>query len=605
MTEALYSSTGLSFWGGIEETTGNVIDLTHPLHLQCISDKVLVIPGGRGSCTGSQSMLELILNKKSPRALVLRDADAILCTGAVVAEEFFPPDTRDNVPIICAVGAETFKQLVEESTETLSVRIDESDPGDVRIENGQGVAITVKNLLRLPNTLNVDGINPNSDAEALALRTIERVASISGARELIPISNAHIDAVTYIGPGGLKFIQRLVELGGMVQVPTTLNSQSVDRRRWRQMGVDEVHGTNANAVGDAYLELGCELSFTCAPYLLESRPKFGQQIMWGESNAVVFANSVLGARTEKYADYFDICSAIVGFVPNIGMHEARNRVPNVVIDATDLIRTVLVPSLDDNDNDIESFFPAMGWLCGSLSDGGIPLIIGLESISHIVTRDALKAFCAAFGTTASSPLFHLANITPEAQEMSDIEGMLASCGDNKVVVSKQDLLHAYETLDSGKGDGDDISLVALGNPHLSKTELHCLSTLVTSDSRGKHPGVRIMACLGRQVQTEGKEDVEKLESFGVEFVNDTCWCMLLDPPIIPHDKKAKIMTNSGKYSHYGPGLTNRSLRFGSMRDCVEASKTGRLANGEGTNLPVWLQLRSFTSRALLTIRKIR
>lgn len=338
----------------------------------------------------------------------------------------------------------------------------------------------------------------------------------------------------------------------------------------------------------------------------------------------MFANSVLGARTEKYADYFDICSAIVGFVPNIGMHVARNRVPNVVIDATDLIRTVLVPSLDDNDNDIESFFPAMGWLCGSLSDGGIPLIIGLESISHIVTRDALKAFCAAFGTTASSPLFHLANITPEAQEMSDIEGMLASCGDNKVVVSKQDLLHAYETLDSGKGDGDDISLVALGNPHLSKTELHCLSTLVTSDSRGKHPGVRIMACLGRQVQTEGKEDVEKLESFGVEFVNDTCWCMLLDvsilqmcfvqndatahlsqPPIIPHDKKAKIMTNSGKYSHYGPGLTNRSLRFGSMRDCVEASKTGRLANGEGTNLPVWLQLRSFTSRALLTIRKIR
>ena len=247
---------------------------------------------------------------------------------------------------------------------------------------------------------------------------------------------------------------------------------------------------------------------------------------------MVFANSVIGARTEKYADYFDICSALVGFVPEVGMHVAKNRVPNIVIDATDLISTILVPSLDEKDNDIESFFPVMGWLCGNLSDGGIPLITGFELISHLVTRDALKAFCAAFGTTASSPLFHLAYITPEAQDRNDIEDMLASCGDKKVVVSKQDLLRAYDTLDSGKGDGEDISLVALGNPHLSRTELRRLSALVTSDSREKHPDVRIMACLARQVQKEGEEYVDKLESFGVEFVNDTCWCMLLDVSIL-------------------------------------------------------------------------
>ena len=214
------------------------------------------------------------------------------------------------------------------------------------------------------------------------------------------------------------------------------------------------------------------------------------------------------------------------------MHVAKNRVPNIVIDATDLISTILVPSLDEKDNDIESFFPVMGWLCGNLSDGGIPLITGFELISHLVTRDALKAFCAAFGTTASSPLFHLAYITPEAQDRNDIEDMLASCGDKKVVVSKQDLLRAYDTLDSGKGDGEDISLVALGNPHLSRTELRRLSALVTSDSREKHPDVRIMACLARQVQKEGEEYVDKLESFGVEFVNDTCWCMLLDVSIL-------------------------------------------------------------------------
>ena len=241
-TGALYSSTGISFWGGIDETTGTVIDLTHPLHAQCISDKVLVIPGGRGSCTGSQCMLELILNKKSPRALVLRDADAILCTGAVVAEEFFP-DARDDVPIICAVGDEAFKQLVDSSTETLSVRIDEKDPSDVRIDNGRGIAITAKNLLRLPSTLNVDGIDPSSEAEALALRTIERVASVYGATELIPISNGHIDAVTYIGPGGLRFVQRLVELNGRVKVPTTLNRYETNMDRGRKLSLSPVYPT--------------------------------------------------------------------------------------------------------------------------------------------------------------------------------------------------------------------------------------------------------------------------------------------------------------------------------------------------------------------------
>mmetsp|Transcript_3508 Transcript_3508/g.6404 ORF Transcript_3508/g.6404 Transcript_3508/m.6404 type:complete len:220 (+) Transcript_3508:991-1650(+) len=189
---------------------------------------------------------------------------------------------------------------------------------------------------------------------------------------------------------------------------------------------------------------------------------------------------VIGARTEKYADYFDICAAIVGCVPNVGVHVEENRAPTIVIDATKLIQDHLLPKIkgDGTCDDLfqykhgfDSFFPAMGWICGNLSDGGIPLILGFDSLPA-VSSDNLKAFCAAFGTTGSAPLFHMANVTPEAMGVDTIEKMLLSCGERRVEVTKEDLCKSYETLDSGKDDGDDVSLVALGNPHLRSVHWH-------------------------------------------------------------------------------------------------------------------------------------
>ena len=123
LCNALYSTEGISFWGGIDPLTGKVIDQTHPLHGASVADKILVIPSGRGSCTGSQVMLELILNGKAPRAIILRAADTILCTGAIVAEEFFGHEFQEmKVPIICAVGEENFAQLVDRSHDMLSIK---------------------------------------------------------------------------------------------------------------------------------------------------------------------------------------------------------------------------------------------------------------------------------------------------------------------------------------------------------------------------------------------------------------------------------------------------------------------------------------------------
>lgn len=192
----------------------------------------------------------------------------------------------------------------------------------------------------------------------------------------------------------------------------------------------------------------------------------------------------------------------------------------------------------------------------------------------------------------------MANVTPEAIEDNSIQQMLLSCGKRPVEVTKEQLRIAYETLDSGKDDNDDVSLVALGNPHLSVDELERLASLIDQDDRPKHEAVDVIATLGRHIYTNGEKlgYTQKLESYGVQFINDTCWCMLLDPPIIPPNPNAKILTNSGKYAHYGPGLTNRRLRFGSMNDCVEATKSGKMNH---SSLPQWLRARSFSTQQFI------
>ena len=602
--EVLHSEIGISFWGGIDPETGIIIDQTHPLHGKCVTDKILCIPSGRGSCTGSQVMLELILNGKSPFAIILRSADSILCTGAIVAEEFFS-DECPRIPIIGAVGEEKFLEL---STH-LAMNVEEDSNGDVMIDCEDVNIATTKNLLKLKGQLgevekemDESASVQTSEAFMMALRTVERVAAISSATKLIPITCAHIDAVTFIGRGGLKFAQKLAQIGGKVAVPTTLNSQSVDRRRWEELGVNSSLANNANAVGDAYLELGCDMSFTCAPYLLPSKPALGDNIMWGESNAVVYSNSVIGARTEKYADYFDICAAIIGKVPNIGVHLETNRVPKIVIDATSFIQNHVLDKLgsQSNDADIDSLFPVMGWLCGNLSDGQIPIILGFHTFPNI-TNDNLKAFCAAFGTTGTAPLFHMASVTPEAMDGDIINDFISACEGRRVEVTVDNVCDAYETLDSGKNEDGKIDLVALGNPHLSIDELERLVKLSNVDERPIKDDVKVIATLSRHIQEKGDKlgYVKKLENFGVQFINDTCWCMLLDEPIIPSNVDARILTNSGKYAHYGPGLTGRKLRFGSISQCMEAAKSGKMKSSNG--FPQWL--RSFSSRRLVRCAK--
>ncbi|OOF90703.1 hypothetical protein ASPCADRAFT_178694 [Aspergillus carbonarius ITEM 5010] len=560
----------LSFWGGVDPRTGRVIDQHHPLCGQSLQNRILAIPGGRGSCSGSGVMLELLLHSKAPKAVLFERREEILTLGVMVAEEMF----GKAIPV---------------------VTLDPGDFGKVLELDGRGVSVVGGNIFdqELPEAVpgmpshdhshqpmpfvtdirlsDVDRGLIHGDygaAARVAMRIVLRMAELLEAHELINVTQVHVDGCIYTGPGSLRFAERLRDLGGKVRVPTSLNSISVDQKRWRAQGVDVAFGEAAEKLARAYMDMGACPTFTCSPYQLTSAPRMGDQVAWAESNAVVYANSVLGARTMKYPDFLDIAIALTGRAPNAGPHLDHHRRASLIFRIPD------VPELQDVD---DSFYPLLAYHVGTLATHQIPVIVGLESLAP--NKDDLKAFGAAFATVSSAPMFHMVGVTPEAKTLE--ETTRPGSAPRSVDVRIEDLIPCWDTLNSAS-HGQPVDLVSLGNPHFSLTEIRRLAALCRG--RTKEDGVTVMVTCGRATYGLACQAglVEELERFGVQFVTDTCWCMIA-APIIPSSNHA-IMTNSGKYAHYGPGLTGRKFYIGSLARCVDAACRGRPSERR----PCWL-----------------
>src|SRR5215210_3106977 len=157
-------------------------------------------------------------------------------------------------------------------------------------------------------------------AAAMAMRILVQLGEVMGAADMMDITQAHIDGCIYEGEANLEFALTLARLGGKVRVPASLNATSLDLHNWEKWKVGPAFAAKAQQLAQAYLDMGATPTWTCAPYQTTARPVFGQQIAWAESNAVVFVNSVIGARTNRYGDFTDICAALTGRVPRAGLH---------------------------------------------------------------------------------------------------------------------------------------------------------------------------------------------------------------------------------------------------------------------------------------------
>lgn len=402
----------------------------------------------------------------------------------------------------------------------------------------------------------------------VAMRVILRTAQMQGVNDLIDVTQAHIDCCIYTGPATLSFAQQLRDWGARVRIPTTLNAISIDQRLWRVQGVDPALGEPSEHLAQAYTDMGAKPTFTCAPYLLDSAPGQGENVIWGESNAVVFANSVLGARTIKCPDYLDVCAALTGRALNMGCHLTENRKARVEI------HLEAVSGAD------ESLFPLLGYIAGDIAAERVPIVTGLEGAE--VTIDDLKAFGAAFATMSSAPMFHIAGMTIEARSAADIAFHLEDT--SRITITKANLARQWTQFKTSQTDEKttEIDLISLGNPHFSHGELTKLLHLLNRRTKSNRTTL-VVTCNRDTYSRAAKENqVTALEAFGVQIVTDTCWCMIQEPVIPPSTRT--IMTNSAKYAHYGAGLTGRQVRFGSLAQCVDAACTGFVENG----VPAWL-----------------
>ena len=529
--------------------------------------KILAIPNGRGSCTGSGIILELLLNGNHPNGLVFSREEMILTIGVLIAEEMF----QRSIPVI-QVPSSSFDQILLNDR----VRIED---GCVYVGSSSPKVPCPSPPLHQPSfssvrltTLDRELIDGHHGRAAqVAMRVILRTAQIQGVTELIDVKQAHIDCCIYTGPATLKFARKLCDWGAKVRIPTSLNSISIDRRLWRVQGVDPAFGEPSEQLAQAYLEMGAQPTFTCAPYLLETAPKAGENVMWAESNAVVFANSVLGARTIKCPDFLDVCVALTGRSLNAGCHLTENRKAQLQVHLE-----AMVPAAD------ESVFPLLGYLVGEIAEDRVPLVTGLEEAS--VTMDDLKAFGAAFATTSSAPMFHIAGITIEARGLQAIESHLKDT--QRIKVSSSDLSRQWKKFNLHEKDEESTSvdLVSLGNPHFSFDEITKLADLISG--RKNNPKTALIITCNRDTYSRAAKEgyISAIEDFGAQIVTDTCWCMVQEPVIPRHTRT--IITNSAKYAHYGWGLTGRQVRFGGLVQCVDAACTGRVVN----TIPHWLQV---------------
>jgi len=375
-----------------------------------------------------------------------------------------------------------------------------------------------------------------------SMEILVALGDIYGAERLIKVGSVQVAGVSYhnLGDAGLEFLNELAK-DGKVKVLTTLNPAGMDLENWRQLGISEEFAEKQNMVIDAFKKMGILISCTCTPYLIGNLPRYGEHIAWSESSAVTFANSVIGAKTNREGGPSALAAAFVGKTPCYGLHLDENRAPNIHVQVNASLKKV-------------SDWGALGYSIGKKAENKIPYITGIKDAEV----DELKSFCASVVTYGSKPLFYMKGITPGAEKHQPPK--------EKVTVEDGDIKEAYENIND---DVTDIELVCIGCPHCSIKEIAEIAELL----KGKKisPNTEFWVATSRFTKqiAEKQGYTEVIERAGGKFACDTCMAVA---PLKGRFKS--VATTSAKgcyYSRHNQMLT----KMGSIKECIEAAVTGK------------------------------
>jgi len=375
-------------------------------------------------------------------------------------------------------------------------------------------------------------------AAARMLELIVALGEVFSAERLVPVESAHVSGVSYknLGDAGLEWLEEQAGLQARARIRATLNPAGMDLDLWREMGVPEEFARGQERVIGAFERMGVELTCTCTPYLVGHTPGLGSQVAWAESSAVCFANSVIGARTNRESGPTSLASAVTGLAALYGYRLEKGRRPGAVVDVTVELR-------DPMD------YSALGYLTGKRLGTTVPYFTGLGRPG----LESMKALGAACATSGGIALWHGEGVTPEAEAM---EGHLE--GLERIAVGKAYLEEATAWLTRPLDD----PIIALGCPHSSLREMEEIAGLI----RGKDLGGRLWVFTSRWVyaEAEGAGYVRVIEEAGGRVYRDTC--MVVAP--LREMGWTEVATNSFKAAHYLASM-GLETRIGTIRELLE------------------------------------
>ena len=392
-------------------------------------------------------------------------------------------------------------------------------------------------------------------APQLAMETLLKIGEINGAERLIPVKNVHLVLHAYKSAfdAGVETAEKIADLGGKFTVPTTIDPYGMDAENWRAAKTPDLYASWQQRLEKAVMRMGVIPVWTCTPYYGFTAPRFGDHLAWSESSAVAYANSVLGARTNRQTAIVDIFCGILGKVPQTGVHLKQNRRGQV------LIRLNVDRPLKNWE------YPALGYLLGKKLGSRIGVVEGMRGTPQ---SEDLKALCAAAAASGSVTLLHIVGVTPEAPTVEEAFGK--NVPEQEFAVTEEDLQETRRSMCSNTADRVDF--VALGCPHYTINEIVKVAKLLKG--RRIHPKTSFWIYANsyalRLAEKMGIR--EELENLGVVMRAETC---MIISPVSDWGFKT-MMTDSGKCSYYGPAECGTEMIFASVEECVESAVSGRI-----------------------------
>jgi len=394
------------------------------------------------------------------------------------------------------------------------------------------------------------------EPQRISLQVLVKLGEAYGAERMVQIQSAHLVGSSYqiAGEAGIAIYTRLVEQGARVKVRTTSDPGSIDFARWREFRTPAEYAERQILIAELLDRMGVIPTWTCTPYTIFNVPRFGEDLGWSESSAVVFANSVIGARTNRLAAYVDVCAALVGRVPRFGLHLPEHRRGEVLFELDPDLST----SFEDHD------FPVLGYLVGQVTGDRIPVIVGIRE----ATFDQLKAFGAAAAASGSVALYHMVGITPEARTLDEAFGGRAPA--ERVAVGPREITRTLEQMSTGQGGAVDV--VGVGCPHASIDQMRRYASLI--HGKRVHAGVELWVCTNAVVEEMARKMgyVETIERAGAKLMVGTCHN---DCPLGAWGFR-RLVTDSGKFAYYTPTTVGTECVFASTEACIAAAITGQV-----------------------------